>query len=92
MIVRTTTDRAHLIRDRRSRLLLTQASLADLVGVSRKWIIDLEAGKRTADVSLILRTIKALGLDLEIRDRADRVDQNGVDVDQIVERSKRTPR
>jgi len=92
MIVRTTTDLAHLIRDRRSRLLLTQAGLADLVGVSRKWIVDLEAGKRTADISLILRAIKALGLDLDVRERANKTDKNGVDVDQIIERSRRTPK
>lgn len=90
MLVRSTTDLAHLIRDRRSRLSLTQANLAEKVGVSRKWIVDLEAGKRTADVSLILRTIKALDLELDVRERASSTDANGVDVDRIIERSKRT--
>ena len=90
MIIRTTRDLAHLIRDRRSRLSLTQASLAELVGASRKWIVDLEAGRRTGDFSLLLRTIKALGLDLEVRDRVSRTDKDGVDVDEIIDRSKRT--
>lgn len=92
MIIRTTRELAHLVRDRRARLALTQAALADLVGVSRKWIVDLEAGKRTGDISLILRTIKALGLDLEVRDRVKQTDKNAVDVDRIIERSKRRPR
>ena len=90
MIIRTTRDLAHLVRDRRSRLALTQANLAELVGVSRKWIVDLEAGKRTGDISLILRTIKALGLDLEVRERVSRTKRGDVDVDEIIEKSKRT--
>jgi HTH-type transcriptional regulator / antitoxin HipB len=92
MIIRTTKDIAHLVRDQRSRRLLTQANLAELVGVSRKWIVDLEAGKRTADISLVLRTIKALGLDLDVRDRGNRDARDDLDVDQIIERSKRTSR
>lgn len=86
MIIRTTKDLAHLIRDQRSRRFLTQANLAELVGVSRKWIVDLEAGKRTTDLSLVLRTIKALGLDLDVRDRAGRDGSNKLDA--IIERSK----
>jgi HTH-type transcriptional regulator/antitoxin HipB len=92
MIIRTTGDLAHLIRDRRSRLRLTQANLAELVGVSRKWIVDVESGNRAGDVSLILRTIKALGMDLEVRDRVSSAEVNDVDIDQIVQRSKRTTR
>lgn len=92
MIIRTTRDLAHLVRDRRARLALTQATLAKMVGVSRKWIVDLEAGKGTGDWSLILRTIKALGLDLEVRDRAAKTGKHDVDLDQIIEKSKRAPK
>ena len=92
MLIRTTRDLGHLIRDRRSRMGLTQAALADVVGVSRKWIVELEAGKRSADLSLVLRTVKALGLDLEVRDRAVSTDKHDADVDRIVERSKRSSR
>lgn len=92
MIIRTTRDLAHLVRDRRARLALTQANLAEMVGVSRKWIVDLEAGKGTGDLSLILRTLKALGLDIEVHDRAARTEKDSIDLDRIIERSKRTPK
>ena len=92
MIIRTTRDLAHLVRDRRARLALTQANLAEMVGVSRKWIVDLEAGKGTGDLSLILRTLRALGLDIEVHDRAARTEKDSIDLDRIIERSKRTPK
>jgi y4mF family transcriptional regulator len=92
MLIRTTRDLGHLIRDRRSRMGLTQAALADVVGVSRKWIVELEAGKRSADISLILRTLRALGMDLDVRDRSTKPQTGGVDLDRIIERSKRSSR
>ncbi|HEY5220408.1 MAG TPA: helix-turn-helix domain-containing protein [Gemmatimonadaceae bacterium] len=66
MRVRTATELGHLARDRRLHLGLTQAALAARVGVSRKWIIDLEAGKRTMDLSLALRSLNVLGLELRV--------------------------
>jgi HTH-type transcriptional regulator/antitoxin HipB len=92
MLIRTTRDLGHLIRDRRSHMGLTQAGLAEAVGVSRKWIVELEAGKRSADISLILRTVKALGLDLDVRERVTSSQTGGVDLDRIIERSKRSSR
>lgn len=92
VLIRTTQDLAHLIRDQRSRLSLTQAGLAQRVGVSRKWIVDLEGGKKTADISLILRTIRALGIDLEVVDRPAKPDKNDGNVDRVIERSTRTTR
>ena len=88
MLIRTTRDLGHLIRDRRSRMGLTQADLAHAVGVSRKWIVEVEAGKRSADFSLILRTVKALGVDLDARERKTSTRTNDIDIDRIVERSK----
>jgi y4mF family transcriptional regulator len=92
MVIRTTLDLAHLVRDSRSRLGLTQAALAERAGVSRKWVVSLETGKRTADVSLVLRTIKALGLDMDIRSSGTREMDLDTEVDQVVERSKRRSR
>lgn len=88
MIIRTTKDLAHLIRDQRSRRKLTQANLAELVGVSRKWIVDLEGGKRTADLSLVLRTLKALGVDLDIKASVKPDEGYALDLDRIIERAK----
>jgi transcriptional regulator with XRE-family HTH domain len=46
---------------------LTQAQLAERAGVSRRWIGELEAGKRPgAELSLVMRTADALGLQLSL--------------------------
>ena len=89
MIVKNPNELGHLVRDYRSRNRLTQADLAARVGVSRKWIIDLEGGKRTADLSLVLRTLNALGIELDARDRSARLAAKPSDIDAIVERAIR---
>lgn len=55
------------VRDRRRDLGMTQAELAEAAGVSRRWLLDLETGKETARVGLVLRTLDALGLTLDVR-------------------------
>ena len=65
MRIRTPAELGALIRDHRTRLRLDQKSLADKVGVSRQWIIDVEKGKPGAPVGLVLRTIGALGIALD---------------------------
>lgn len=66
MQVRTPVDLGAVIRDHRRRLHLGQQELAARVGVSRKWIIDVEKGKARAEIGLVLRTLNALGLRLSI--------------------------
>jgi y4mF family transcriptional regulator len=51
------------VRTRRRELGYTQVALAAQAGVSRRWLSDLEAGKATAEIGLILRTMRALKLD-----------------------------
>lgn len=93
MIIRSTHELGHLVRDSRLRRGVTQAHLATQVGVSRKWIIDLEAGKRTTDLSLVLRTLNALGIELDARDRRTRdTKDRGVDINEIVEAARRARR
>lgn len=69
MIVRTPTDVGALIRQRRRALQLDQRSLAERVGVSRQWLIDVERGKPRAELGLILRTLDALGVRLQVGER-----------------------
>ena len=57
-----------IIRDRRRRLGLEQKALAEKVGVSRQWIINIEKGKPRAALGLVLRTINALGIQLDAMD------------------------
>lgn len=66
MNVRTTTDLGALIRDRRHALKLDQKTLAERAGVSRYWIIDIEAGKPRAEIGLVLKTLRVLDLVLDI--------------------------
>src|ERR1035437_1674940 len=92
VIVHTPRELGHLVRECRTKRLLTQAQLATAVGVSRKWIIDLEAGKTTADISLVLRTLRALGVELDAKERAERRATQEIDLDAIVEAAGRPKR
>jgi len=65
MRIRTPADLGALIRDSRTKLGLDQKSLADKVGVSRQWIVEIEKGKSRASIGLLLRTIGALGIALD---------------------------
>ena len=66
MLIRTPRDLGSAIRDRRRRLNLDQDGLAKQIGVSRKWIIDVEKGKPGVEIGLILRTLDTLGLRLSL--------------------------
>lgn len=51
------------IRQQRKSLGLTQAEVANAVGSSRKFIVDLEAGKETASLGLTLKVLHELEFD-----------------------------
>ncbi|HEY6562415.1 MAG TPA: helix-turn-helix transcriptional regulator [Polyangiaceae bacterium] len=91
MIVRTPRDIGALIREQRKRLELDQQTLADRAGVSRKWLSAVEQGKSSAELGLVLRTLSALGLELDAAERSSR--QGGgtsaVDIDAIVNLAKK---
>ncbi len=64
MILRTPADIGALIRQRRQDAGMDQAGLAQLVGVSRWWINEIEKGKPRAELALVLRTLTVLGVTL----------------------------
>lgn len=87
MRIRTPTDLGAIIRDRRTRLGMHQKSLADKVGISRQWIVEIEKGKPRAEMGLVLRTIDALGIVLAAGDPGKSKKRPGptpVDIDSIV--------
>jgi HTH-type transcriptional regulator / antitoxin HipB len=87
MRIRTPTDLGALIRDRRIKLALDQRSLAQKVGVSRQWVVEVEKGKPRAEIGLLLRTIDALGIQLMTEEEASgkkRHTASAVDIDSIV--------
>jgi y4mF family transcriptional regulator len=57
-----------IIRARRQERGLSQQALADSAGVSRKFLIDLEAGHERAELGKSLAVLAALGLSLEAID------------------------
>ena len=63
-------DLAATARGRRVDLGLSQAELATRARVSRQWISEFESGKPTAELGLVIRLLDALGLRLNIDERA----------------------
>lgn len=55
------------MRSRREELGLTQKEVAEKIGVSRKWYIDLEQGKSTLELYKVLDAFWALNLELHVR-------------------------
>lgn len=84
MRIRTAADFGKIVKAARRQQRRTQAQLAQSIGASRKWIVDLEAGRTTGDLSLILRVLNALGIDLHIEERRDWSAETGIDLDEIV--------
>lgn len=64
--IRTPRDLGATIRAARRERGLSQAELAAAAGVGRPWLSELEGGKRTAEVGLVLAVIGALDLELTL--------------------------
>ncbi len=62
-------DLGGFIRQRRTELELTQGELADVSGVTLRFVSELERGKSTAQYDGIRRVLAALGLDLFVEPR-----------------------
>lgn len=92
MVIRTPKDLGHLIRDNRTRNGMTQAELASRVGVSRKWIIDLERGKPTAVLSLAFRTLRVLGLEVDAKSQSEKRAIRDGDIDAVVDAARSAKR
>lgn len=67
MIVRSPAALGAAIRDRRRQLKLEQRTLAEKVGVSRHWVINVEKGKPGAEIGSIFRTLRVLGILLDTK-------------------------
>jgi HTH-type transcriptional regulator / antitoxin HipB len=62
-------DLGTAIRSRRRQLGITQDELAASIGVGRRVIGQLENGKETAHVGIVLRAARAVGLDVGVEPR-----------------------
>jgi HTH-type transcriptional regulator / antitoxin HipB len=57
------------IRARRRELQLTQQAVADLTGINRVVVGQLERGKSTVQLRIVLLVAQVLGMDFELRVR-----------------------
>lgn len=64
MEVATAADIGRLVKAARTRRAMSQADLAAVAGVSRRWLVDLEAGKPRAQLNLALTVLAVLGVRL----------------------------
>jgi HTH-type transcriptional regulator/antitoxin HipB len=92
MTIRTPRELGLVIRDQRRTQGLGQEELARRIGVRRQWVINIEKGKPTAEVGLILKAFVALGLTLDVR-AADRARSGPVkgqaDIDAVIKAAVR---
>jgi HTH-type transcriptional regulator/antitoxin HipB len=92
--IRNPAELGGLIRNRRRQLGIEQSALADKVGVSRQWIIEIEKGKPRAAIGLVLRTLTALDICLDAQTdtaRKPKYSTAAIDLDALIE-SARKPR
>ncbi len=66
MRIRNVKDFGAYLRARRTQLGMDQATLAEKAGTSRKWLIEVENGKPGAALSLVLRTLRALDVVVDL--------------------------
>ena len=58
-------DLAHIIRQTRKLQGLTQADVAGMSGLGRRFISEIESGKESAHVAKVLLVLNVLGIGLE---------------------------
>ena len=66
MLVSGPKDIGMLIRAKRSERSWTQGDLAKHVGTTQRWISEVENGKATAEIGMVLQTLSMLGIRLEV--------------------------
>jgi y4mF family transcriptional regulator len=64
--IQTPQQLGEAIRTARKQLALTQPQLALAAGVGVRFVVELEAGKPTVQLALVLRVIQAFGCEIHI--------------------------
>lgn len=60
----------HILRERKN-LQLTQKEISDFTDVGRKFVLDVEKGKTTAQIGKIFELLSGLGLELHLIKRGE---------------------
>jgi HTH-type transcriptional regulator/antitoxin HipB len=95
MLISTARDLGIAIRDRRKLLGMDQMDLATKVGVSRRWLTQVENGKPGAEFGLLLRTLNALGMRISVGTEdqlrlSTEPPLTAPDLDEVIARARRT--
>ncbi len=61
-------DLAHLLRNKRKQMKLSQSEVAGLTGVGVRFLSELENGKETVEFGKVLKVIHGMGLQLVLND------------------------
>jgi transcriptional regulator with XRE-family HTH domain len=88
MQIRRAEDIASLIRTAREAAKLSQQALADRLGVSRKWVNEIEQSSSNPKIRLVLRALNELGITLSAArevEAARQPDTDAVDIDAIAD-------
>ena len=67
--VRSSDELGLLVERTRKSRGYSQQAFADLAGVGRRFVSEVENGKPTAEIGKVLRVLTALGIDMELRVR-----------------------
>lgn len=66
MLIRNGESLGELIHDRRRNLGWSQKRLGERIGASRYWVGEVEKGKPTAEVGLVISALQALGMAIDV--------------------------
>jgi y4mF family transcriptional regulator len=91
MRVRTPIDIGLTVRRRRRERGLNQRNFAAQLGVTRRWVMDLEKGRPGAALGTVLRALDLLGLRLVLDDDTGAKPASGlpgIDVDALLDRTR----
>lgn len=91
MILYSAKEVGALVRDRRTGLGLSQTQLAEKVGVSRVWMVQFERGKPNAQLGLVLRTLRELGIPLKAEIDQDSHSSRKIDLGSIINGNLENP-
>jgi HTH-type transcriptional regulator / antitoxin HipB len=67
--IKTSADLGNAIREARKRTQLDQETAADLIGVGPRFLGDVERGKPTARLGLVIKVLERLGLEIWVSPR-----------------------
>ncbi|MDO9433861.1 MAG: transcriptional regulator [Hydrogenophaga sp.] len=72
VVIRSSDDVGHLVREQRRALNLRQVDLAGIGNTGNRLIVDIERGKPTVQLQKVLDVLDLLGLELAVRQKTSK--------------------